>query len=122
MLDIEKLKEKIVEVRYRVDSVGGEPRQTTCTLITKLGSMVTGESFCMDSKDFVRETGEEVAYKRAFEKLCELEAYHQKETNERQRKIFYYDVGNVDLSKVRELFNQYELKIKGEQHESSNLR
>ena len=40
-----------------------------CTIITYNGFSFTGEAAVVDPKNFVREIGEKIAYKNAFEKM-----------------------------------------------------
>ena len=48
---------------------------TFCVLTLKNGYTVTGESACVDPKNFDEEVGQQVAYQNAFEKIWELEGY-----------------------------------------------
>ena len=48
---------------------------TLCVLKLKNGFVVTGESACADPKNFDEEVGKQLAYKRAFEKIWQLEGY-----------------------------------------------
>ena len=49
---------------------------TICALYTQNGGVVIGESACIDPAEFDVDTGQRVAYEKAFEKLWELEGYH----------------------------------------------
>lgn len=51
---------------------------TVCFLTLKNGFVVTGQSACIDPANFNEEIGRTVAYDDAFDKLWELEGYHQK--------------------------------------------
>lgn len=50
-------------------------RLTFCVLVLKNGFTVTGESACVSPENFIKEVGEEIAYKNAFNKLWQLEGY-----------------------------------------------
>lgn len=60
---------------------------TICVLTLKNGTVVTGESACVSPENFCMKTGQEIAYKNAFEKLWSLEGYLLKE------KIYEFDQG-----------------------------
>ena len=51
---------------------------TVCFLTLKSGFVVTGQSACIDPANFNEEIGRTYAYDNAFDKLWELEGYHQK--------------------------------------------
>ena len=51
---------------------------TVCFLTLKNGFVVTGQSACIDPANLNEEIGRTVAYDDAFDKLWELEGYHQK--------------------------------------------
>ena len=51
---------------------------TVCFLTLKSGFVVTGQSACIDPANFNEEIGQRCAYDNAFDKLWELEGYHQK--------------------------------------------
>lgn len=48
---------------------------TICVLTLESGFTVTGESACVDPKNFDREMGEGIARKKAIEKIWMLEGY-----------------------------------------------
>lgn len=48
---------------------------TVCCLTLKNGFNVTGESACIDPKNFNKELGESIAYSKALEKIWAFEAY-----------------------------------------------
>ena len=52
-----------------------ESNVTLCVLTLQNGFVVTGESACADPKNFDEEVGKQVAYRRAFEKIWQLEGY-----------------------------------------------
>ena len=60
---------------------------TICILTLKNGTVITGESACVSPENFVQKTGQEIAYRNAFEKLWMLEGYLLKE------KIYEFDRG-----------------------------
>ena len=63
----------------REDYIRHESSTTTvCFLTLKNGFVVTGQSACIDPANFNEEIGRTVAYDDAFDKLWELEGYHQK--------------------------------------------
>ena len=53
---------------------------TICVIKTNSGFTVTGTSACVNPDAYDEEVGEELAYKQAFEKLWEFEAYLLKYT------------------------------------------
>lgn len=88
MLNTQIVKDQIAEVAYRVTEIPTQgPRHTTCTIVTVGGSIITGESCCMDEQDFDETLGRDIAYERAFDKLCELEAYRQREEAAKQTDV-----------------------------------
>ena len=48
---------------------------TLCNITLENGFSVRGEAACVDSKNFNKEIGEELAYKHAFNKMWQLEGY-----------------------------------------------
>lgn len=46
-----------------------------CTLVLKNGFTVTGESACVSPENFIKEVGQQYAYRNAFQKLWPLEGY-----------------------------------------------
>ena len=71
----EHLESLIAEVGYnRLDGT----TVTICALTLRSGFVVTGESACLDPAGFDAAIGQEIAYKNAFEKLWQLEAFHVK--------------------------------------------
>jgi hypothetical protein len=72
MIKEEHLKAKIKDAVYVVMPDG---RTTICQIQTISGFSVIGTSSCIDKKNFSLDVGREIAYKDAFEKLWELEAY-----------------------------------------------
>lgn len=52
---------------------------TICIVTAKNGFQFTGESACVDPKNYRKELGEELALKRAIEKLYVVEGYMLKE-------------------------------------------
>lgn len=67
---------KIDEVHYT--SVPGTTT-TICSLVLENGFVVTGSSACVDPDNFNRETGEEIAFGSAIDKVWALEGYLLKE-------------------------------------------
>ncbi len=59
------LNSEITDVEYK--RLGGT--LTHCTIKTKCGFSFTGESACVDEKEFNEKTGQEIAYKNAFESM-----------------------------------------------------
>lgn len=53
---------------------------TLCFITMRGGFVVTGQSSCIDTKDFDKQLGEDYAYQDAFNKIWELEAYRIKES------------------------------------------
>ena len=73
----EHLKDLIADVGYqRLDGT----TVTICALTLRSGFVVTGESACLSFDNFDKQTGQEIAYDNAFEKLWQLEGYHVKAT------------------------------------------
>ena len=71
----EHLEHLIADVKYyRLDGAA----VTICALTLRIGLVVKGESACLDPANFDAEIGEQIAYTKAFEKLCQLEGYHVK--------------------------------------------
>ena len=70
------IKSRIADVHYT--SVPGTTT-TICSIIVENGFVVSGTSACVDPNNFDRETGEEIAFDSAFQKLWELEGYLLKE-------------------------------------------
>lgn len=64
----EFLKEQIAQINYTLLT----DRLTHCILTLENGFTVTGESVCVDVKNFDKTIGEEIAYAQAFGKLWEL--------------------------------------------------
>jgi len=60
---------------------------TICVIEMINGFMVTGESACVDPAIFDAETGREMAYDNAYEKLWALEGYLLKEKMRTETKI-----------------------------------
>jgi len=80
-LDTKAVMDKIASITYHISKIPGqEPRHTICYITTIKGSIAMGESCCKDEKDFDTGIGQNESYKRAVNKLFELEAYHQKES------------------------------------------
>lgn len=71
----EQLTAKIAKEEYLYgDTVTG------CFLTLHSGFVVFGQSACIDPADYDKETGCELAFKNALNKLWELEGYRVKET------------------------------------------
>lgn len=51
---------------------------TVCYITLKGGLVIEGQSICDNPADFNEEIGQRCAYDNAFDKLWELEGYHQK--------------------------------------------
>lgn len=66
---------KIVSEEYHVFS----GRLTVCVLTLQNGFLVTGESSCVDPKEFSEITGEALARQAAIERIWLLEGYLLKE-------------------------------------------
>ena len=50
-------------------------RLTLCIIHMKNGALITGESACVDIRNFDKDIGERIAYDNAFDKLWMLEGY-----------------------------------------------
>jgi len=48
---------------------------TLCNITLETGFSVRGEAACVDSRNFNKDIGEQLAHKQAFNKLWELEGY-----------------------------------------------
>ena len=64
---------------------------TICVLTLKNGFNVTGESACVDPRNFNEQIGQDIAYRNARDKIWSLEGYHlaskiQEELEESKRK------------------------------------
>lgn len=70
-LNEEYLKNLIADVEYI--KIG--KKTTVCCLTMKSGFEVIGISACVDVNNYIKEIGEDLAYKNAFEKIWELEGY-----------------------------------------------
>lgn len=51
---------------------------TICALETTSGFIIVGKSACLNPDDFNEDIGKEIAFNDAFDKLWDLEGYHQK--------------------------------------------
>tara|TARA_R110000803_G_C11989465_1_gene321825 strand:+ start:34226 stop:34753 length:528 start_codon:yes stop_codon:yes gene_type:complete len=67
---------KIAKAEYAVFG----PTLTVCVLTLENGFKITGESACASPENFDKDEGEDIAYKKAREKVWMLEGYLLKET------------------------------------------
>jgi hypothetical protein len=67
----ERIDEQIAETHY----MRGPNTLTICVLVLKNGFSVTGESACVDPKNFDEEIGKEIAFRNARDKIWSLEGY-----------------------------------------------
>lgn len=69
----------VASIDARIDKVlytnAPDSTLTICTIRMVNGFTVIGYSACVDPENFNKDTGEELAYDNAFEKLWELEGY-----------------------------------------------
>lgn len=72
-LDIELAKKNVLDVQYVFHKT-----TVVCIMETKCGSIFVGEAHCFDLEDYVAEIGKEEAYKNAFSKFLDAEAYLQR--------------------------------------------
>lgn len=72
----QSISDKIKDVEYM--RVSGTTI-TFCILTLENGFTVTGESACVDPKNFSSEIGNQIAYENAFNKIWKLEGYLLKE-------------------------------------------
>lgn len=68
--------DKIQQVQYYVFP---NTTLTICCLTLDNGYAVTGDSACVDPKEFDKDLGESIAYTNAVNKLWSLESYLKKE-------------------------------------------
>lgn len=71
--------EKIKNVEFVFKDLEEGPRMTLCFITLQNGFLVTGESSCVDTENFVSEIGQTISYGQAFEKIWLLEGYLLKE-------------------------------------------
>lgn len=69
---VEGLNAKIVKTDYIILP---NSTVTLCNITLENGFSVRGESACVDSRNFNKSIGEQLAHKQAFNKLWELEGY-----------------------------------------------
>jgi hypothetical protein len=78
----ELMKRRITDVKYH--RLG--PTLTHCTIHLDNRFCVTGESACVDPRNYDKDVGETIAYKNAFNKLWELFGFLLAEELYRQEK------------------------------------
>lgn len=71
-LTLSDIQGKVKRVDYRIVP---DTTLTVCTLILENGFTVTGESACVDPKQFNQAMGEQIAFTNALEKIWPLEGY-----------------------------------------------
>ena len=71
-ITFEQINSKIVKEEFHVL---GDKRLTVCILTLQNGYTVTGESHCVDIKNFNKEIGEKIAKDNAVDKIWVLEGY-----------------------------------------------
>ena len=77
--DLQKLTSEDLEALIEAVEYTSVPASTAtvCVLRLHCGFIVTGQSACLNPEDFDLEIGKDIAYEKAFEKLWDLEGYHQ---------------------------------------------
>ncbi len=75
----ESIEAKIKSVEYLVKDLEEGPRLTLAFITMKNGFVATGQSACASPANYVKETGQHIAYENAFDKLWEVEGYLLKE-------------------------------------------
>ena len=81
-VDKDKNEKVISSVHYKVFET-----LTICIVTTKNGFQFTGESACVDPKNYRKDLGEEMALKRAIEKIYMVEGYMLKELQYQAAKL-----------------------------------
>lgn len=71
-IDIDELKSRIASVEY---TIVPETTMTICIIKMPSGFAIEGDSSCVNPDDFEQELGEQIAFEKAFDKLCTHEAY-----------------------------------------------
>ena len=81
---------------------------TVCVLTLENGFNVTGTSACASPENFNKELGEDIAFKKALEKVWELEGYLLKQRLYEKQKLFSEPSSFIDRMRIE----KQELKIK----------
>lgn len=68
----EYISSRIAETHY---SILPDGRTTVCSLVLVNGYTVTGSSSCLDRANFSVDRGRNYSFEKAFEKICEVEAF-----------------------------------------------